>query len=166
MLHYHHNAGLLAGVEHIRRKIQRQIICKCLLDILWRECVLRLSLFSRLPPLSSIFFALYGWSTNPFKFKWPRGYVCNLSYSHNQIGSINISCCCHIYCVSMPELAVPSYSVSFIYISGKLGIVSTTTHNRLMCANNRPCILHYLIIQAYMKALYICLSSLFCLVCA
>ena len=35
--------------------------------------------------------------TGPLKFRWSRGYIYNTSYHHHQIGSINLSHCCHIF---------------------------------------------------------------------
>ena len=35
--------------------------------------------------------------TGPFKFRWSRRYIQNSSYYLHQIGSINISHCCHIF---------------------------------------------------------------------
>ena len=35
--------------------------------------------------------------TGPFKFRWLKEYIHNLSYYHHQIGSIHLSHCCHIF---------------------------------------------------------------------
>ena len=61
------------------------------------------------------------WSLN---FRWSRGYIYNSSYYHNQIGSINLSHCCHIFRGCVPDVIIPSYAVCFIYIPGKLGFLS------------------------------------------
>ena len=35
--------------------------------------------------------------TGPFHFRWSRGYICNSSYYHHLIGSINLFHCCYIF---------------------------------------------------------------------
>ena len=35
--------------------------------------------------------------TGPFEFRWLKGYIHNPSYYHHQIGSIQLSHCCHIF---------------------------------------------------------------------
>ena len=56
--------------------------------------------------------------TGPFKLTWLKGYIYNPSYYHNQIGSIHLSHCCHIFRGCVSEMVVLPYSVIYyIYIS-------------------------------------------------
>ena len=60
--------------------------------------------------------------TGPFEFRWLKGYIYNPSCYHNQIGSIYLSHCCHIFRGGVSEMVVLPYSVIYyIYISGTLG---------------------------------------------
>ena len=61
-------------------------------------------------------------SRNPFKFRWWREHIRNLSSYHHEIGSINFSNCCHIF----PKLRV----------LGGCGFMSITTVQSMMCTNN------------------------------
>ena len=37
------------------------------------------------------------YQTGPFKFRWAIGHIYYSSYYHHQVGSINLSHCCHIF---------------------------------------------------------------------
>ena len=43
-------------------------------------------------------------STDPFQFRWLKGYTYSTCYYHNQIGSINLTHCCHIFRGCAPEM--------------------------------------------------------------
>ena len=60
--------------------------------------------------------------TGPFGFRWLKGYIYNPSYYHNQIGSIHLSHCCHIFRGCVSEMFVlPYFVIYYIYICGTLG---------------------------------------------
>ena len=75
--HYHHDAWLLACVEH-------KNACR----------VYHVASVSKMGLVLSITF-LY--ITGPFEFRWLKEYSHNPSYYHHQIGSIHLSHCCHIF---------------------------------------------------------------------
>ena len=66
-------------------------------------------------------------STDPFKFRWPRWYICNSSYYHHQVGSNKLSHRCH----SFPWLCLwGRCTITFC----RLGIISITNCSLMMCA--------------------------------
>ena len=107
------------------------------------------------------------YSTDLFKFRWPRGYICNSSYRHHQIGSINFS---HGYCYMFPLLCVwGSCGICHLLWSRKSwGFVSITVQSMMPYmqiigyitrrSHSFICTLRYLItiiMQIYLKALNI-----------
>ena len=78
-------------------------------------------------------------STGPFQYRWLKGYIYSSCYYHNQIGSIHLSHCCHIF----PWLCI--WDVCYISILSL--ITYTFRENRefvsimvvqfMMSANNR-----------------------------
>ena len=63
--------------------------------------------------------------------------VCNSSYYHHQIGSIDLFYCLDIFSGCVPEVVVPSFSVGSIYIPGKLRFVSLLPCSLMMNTDNR-----------------------------
>ena len=51
--------------------------------------------------------------TGQFEFRWLKGYIYNPSYYHHQIGSTNLSHCCHIF----PWLCVLDGCIIFCHLS-------------------------------------------------
>ena len=122
--------------------------------------------------------------TGPFKFRWSRGYIYNSSYYRNQIGSVNLSQCCHIF----PWLCALSCCTTiccrfhiYIYISwGSWVLFLWLLCSLMMCANNRvhhglmvvivclhitlPHYHHYTDVSEGIELLK-CLSGTFCRVC-
>ena len=93
--------------------------------VIFLECLLHLrsfgalkllytSLISRLPFSSSEKYM--GCSADPLRFWWSGGYMCDLSYCHHQIGSIDLSHYCHNFrwpCVC------GGYTIIFCHIDPK-----------------------------------------------
>ena len=56
-------------------------------------------------------------STDPFQYRWLKGFIYSSCYYHHQIGSIHLSYCYHIFRGCVSEMFVASYSVTYcIYI--------------------------------------------------
>ena len=80
----------------------------------------------------------------------PTPYIWNSLHYYHQMGSINRSHCCHIFRGCVPDVAVPSYAGSFMYIPGKPGFLSSVLLcSLMMCANNRS---HYDLMVVYLSA--------------
>ena len=84
--HYHHCARQLTGTEYIYMFVEYLVeVC---LTCCWSY---------RLP----FNFITYIWdcmcSTGPFQYRWLKGYIYSSCYYHNQIGSIHLSHCYHIF---------------------------------------------------------------------
>ena len=94
--HYDRHADLFIRNKHKGWKLYRR--AQVLVGYILSRVCLKCSQF--LAVTFSIFFTICGvvctlkWR---FKFRWPRGYICNSSYYHHQIGSINLSHYCHIF---------------------------------------------------------------------
>ena len=84
--------------------------------------------FNILLVLSIIFYFHYNiWgcmcSTDPFQYRWLKGYIYSICYHHHQIGSIHLSHCHHIFRGCVPEVFVTTYSITYCtYVPGKPGI--------------------------------------------
>ena len=62
-------------------------------------------------------------STDPFQYRWLKGYIYSICYHHHQIGSIHLSHCHHIFRGCVPEVFVTTYSITYCtYVPGKPGI--------------------------------------------
>ena len=120
-------------------------------------------------------------SSGPFQYRWLEGYIYSSCYYHNQIGSIHLSHCYHIFRGCVPEMFVTSYSVTYcIYVPGKTGIYSRCYSAFMMSANIRirfglqivlvclystPSHYHHCANLSDGIELTKCLSDIFCRVC-
>ena len=104
---YRH-AELITGVERMQGMDKRS---NYLLGIICRECAK--DVFSSLDYLLYRLCNIWGWmcSTDPFVFRWLRGYICNSS-RHHQIKRNILSYCCHIFRGCASDVIIPSYDVS------------------------------------------------------
>ena len=78
--------------------------------------------------------------TGQFKCRWSRGYIYNSSYYHHQIGSINLSHCCHIFlCLGVWGDCAFICCRFYTYTHKHTGIYMRLQLlcSRRMCANNR-----------------------------
>ena len=121
-------------------------------------------------------------STDPFKYRWLKGYIYSSCYCHHQIGSIHLSHCFHIF----PWLC--AWDVCYIIFCHLLYIDSGKTGNLfslvlcslwwvqivryvLACRSySFVCTLHHLIIIIVQTSsedieLIKCLSDIICRVC-
>ena len=83
-------------------------------------------------------------STGPFQLRWLKGYTYSSCYYHNQIGSINLTHCCHIF----PWLC--AWDVCYILFchllhihSGKSGILFSSLLCSLWWVQIVWCVLAY-----------------------
>ena len=75
-------------------------------------------------------------STNSFKFTWSRGYICNSSYYHYQIESINFSHACHIFPRRMCLGWLSNGILSVASYRSRESWGSIATVQPMMCAND------------------------------
>ena len=78
-------------------------------------------------------------STDPFQFRWLKGYIHSSCCYHHQIGSINISNCYHMFCGCVPEMLAISYSwktgILFSLLMHSLWLVQIVGYD-LACRSN------------------------------
>ena len=154
--HYHHYADLLTCIWHLQWNISNACLNACW--VYSEESVYKVS------QLPSLFSTKKMWVciclTDPLKFRWSRGCAYNSSYYHRQIGSINLSHCCHIFLWRCAwggcTIVVPSYTVgSIIYPGRKSGFCVFYYRAVLWCAQIMECIF------ARWSYLFVCTSHHF-----
>ena len=81
-------------------------------------------------------------STEPFGFKWSRGYVHNLSYYHFQIRSINLSDCCHGF-FAVGYLRSLYQHISSVIVYAIYCLFFQLTYSSFECYENICILSHY-----------------------